>query len=176
MIEIIYLDMDGVLCDFDTHVDANNLRKETGRCNWKKAGEIGSTFWSEMPWMYDGKNFYKEVVKFAKENSIKLGILSAIFMECGKRGKREWIMKNCPDISLENVLICDKGMFKYELGMPNSVLIDDKYENCDLYKQAGYEAILYTGCEDTMKALKELIEKENSEERYMVFKDYINDM
>lgn len=121
--------MDGVLCDFDSQVEHYNARKENGRCDWKLMGEIGSKFWSEMDWMPKGRELFNAVFEFCQDNHLKIGILSAIFLPCGKRGKIQWIEKHCPVVADEDILITDKGIDKWREMEPGDLLIDDTEEN-----------------------------------------------
>jgi len=135
----ILLDMDGVLCNYDKALDANGARKSNGKSNWELLRNIGSSYWSDMEWLPEGKKLYNKLLKYVESrDDIELGILSAIFLRCGKRGKMEWLKKNCPEISEDNIIICDKGIEKYKYGDNNSILVDDKDENVDLY-------VAYTG-------------------------------
>lgn len=129
-IKRVLLDMDGVLCDFDKMADEHNMRKDNGKCDWKKIQrEMGSGFWSRMDWMENGQELLNRVHTFCLEHNIKLGIMSAIFMSCGKRWKMEWLAEHCPQIDSENIIITDKGVNKFKLMLEGDLLIDDKKEN-----------------------------------------------
>ena len=103
MIDEIYLDMDGVLTDFDHQIEYYNARKTTGGIDWDKVHKIGASFWTSMPWLLDGHRLYNDVLDLQKQYNFKLGILSAIFTNSGKRGKRYWLEQNCPEINSENI-------------------------------------------------------------------------
>ena len=126
MIDEIYLDMDGVLTDFDYQVAYYNARKASGGIDWDKIHKIGASFWTSMPWLLDGHRLYNDVLNLQKQYNFKLGILSAIFTNSGKRGKRYWLEQNCPEINSENVIICDSSFHKVQHAKPNRLLIDDK--------------------------------------------------
>jgi len=153
-IKRVLLDMDGVLCDFDKMADEHNMRKDNGKCDWKKIQrEMGSGFWSRMDWMENGRELLNRVHTFCLEHNIKLGIMSAIFMSCGKRGKMEWLAEHCPQIDSDDVIITDKGVNKYKLMQDGDLLIDDKMEN--LFKiPARTFGIQYQG--DVEAVMKEL--------------------
>lgn len=129
-IKRVLLDMDGVLCDFDKMADEHNMRKENGKCDWKKIQrEMGSGFWSRMEWMENGQELLNRVHSFCQEHNFKLGILSAIFLDCGKRGKMKWLADHCPQIDSENIIITDKGVNKWLKLEDGDVLIDDSEVN-----------------------------------------------
>lgn len=148
------LDMDGVLCDFDSQVEHYNARKENGRCDWKHISNIGSRFWSEMDWMLKGRDLFNAVFEFCQDNHLKLGILSAIFLPCGKRGKLQWIMKHCPVIADEDIIIVDTGIDKWKAIGPGDILIDDTEANLTKLPPTCM-GILYKGdIQDVVKQLK----------------------
>ena len=130
MLKRVLLDMDGVLCNFDKMADEHNMRKENGKCDWKKIQkEMGSGFWSMMEWTEHGQDLLNRVHSFCHEHNLKLGILSAIFLDCGKRGKMKWLAEHCPQIDSDEILITDKGVNKFKLMLDGDLLIDDKNEN-----------------------------------------------
>lgn len=154
----IMLDMDGVLCDYDTRIDKLNGRKANGKSNWEYLAQIGSTFWSEMEWMPEGKKLYTKLLEYIQDKeNVELGILSAIFLKCGKQGKIEWLKNNCPEIPEKNIIICEKGCMKYEHADNNSILVDDTEENVLLYEEYG-PAILFINAEQAFNDIKKMIE------------------
>ena len=155
MIDEVYLDMDGVLTDWDYQIDFYNARKPTGKANWDKIHKIGAKFWIDMPWLVEGHELYLGVLELQKKYNFKLGILSAIFSKSGKRGKRYWLECNCPEINQENVIICDRAFSKVEHAKPNRLLIDDKPENCADFVGAGSNAILFTTHKEVLQKLEE---------------------
>ena len=129
------LDMDGVLCDFDHQVEFYKARKENGKCDWNLLKKIGASFWSSMPWIVEGHKLYNGVLELKKKYpDVEIGIASAIFLSCGKAGKRYWLEKNCPEIDPKNVIITQKGIDKWLELDEGDILVDDKKENVDLAK------------------------------------------
>ena len=72
MINEIYLDMDGVLTNWDYQVDFYNARKETGKANWDKIHKIGAKFWIDMPWLVEGHDLYLGVLELQKKYNFKM--------------------------------------------------------------------------------------------------------
>jgi 5'(3')-deoxyribonucleotidase len=88
-----------------------------------------------------------------------LGILSAVHLPCGKRGKRKWLTKNglAQFMKYPNIIIINNGNQKYKLAKPDMLLIDDKVENCEKFIEAGGKAIRFDGnSADVIKALEEV--------------------
>ena len=79
MIDEVYLDMDGVLTNWDYQIDFYNARKPTGKANWDKVCKIGAKFWIDMPWLLEGHDLYLGILELQKKYNFKLGVLSAIF-------------------------------------------------------------------------------------------------
>lgn len=157
MIDEIYLDMDGVLTDFDYQIAYYNARKATGGIDWDKVHKIGASFWTSMPWLLDGHRLYNDVLDLQKQYNFKLGILSAIFTNSGKRGKRYWLEQNCPEINSENVIICDRSFHKVQHAKPNRLLIDDKDLNCADFVKNNSHAIMYTTYAEVVHKLEEIL-------------------
>ena len=108
-----------------------------------------------MPWLLEGHDLYLGILELRKKYNFKLGVLSAIFSKSGKRGKRYWLERNCPEINQENVIICDRAFSKVEHAKPNRLLIDDKLENCADFVGSGSNAILFTTHKETLQKLEE---------------------
>lgn len=151
-IDTIYLDMDGVLTAFDELVDRIGARKLNGKVDWQMVHELGTNFWSKMSWRTDGHLFYEMLIPFCKEHNLKIGILSAIYSNTGKAGKKEWLKRNCPEIDENLIIICNKGVEKYQHLPENGLLIDDTAINCCLCTKALY----YENCNATIANLKRL--------------------
>lgn len=82
-----------------------------------------------MEWTEHGQDLLNRVQAFCQEHNLKLGILSAIFLGCGKRGKMKWLAEHCPQIDSDEIMITDKGVNKFKLMQEGDLLIDDKNEN-----------------------------------------------
>ena len=158
----IMFDMDGVLCDFAYWSKYNHVINEDNSINWTKVATIGSSFWSAMPWLSEGKKLYNLVLDYRKTHKdIEIGIHSAVDLLCGKIDKYDWVKKNCSIIDLRNVKIDNCGNLKYVTGKNDEILIDDLEENVKSYVEAGFHAVLFTTAEETFKIIIKLIEKKN---------------
>lgn len=156
MIKYVYLDMDGVLADFDAQADRYDARLENGKIDWDQCSINGPDFWSKMRWLPGSQEFYRDVVKFCKKKGIRVGILSAIHLDDGKTGKRMWLAKHCPEIREEDIIIVDNGGDKATYAKPYAILVDDMPKNCNAYQQAGGHTVCFT---DPYTALDQVKEK-----------------
>ena len=109
MIKTIYLDMDGVLCDFKSAVVDKNIYNPTkNTINWDLLKSLGSEFWANLQWIREGQRLYAWLFKFCIEQKITLCILSSIGFREGKVGKQQWIEKE--DTGTESVSQAKKGL------------------------------------------------------------------
>ena len=73
-----------------------------------------------------------------------MGIFSAVHLDCGKQGKREWLAKYLPNIPKKNIIIVRNGNMKHKYAVKDSILVDDKPENVANYQSVGEKAVLFT--------------------------------
>ena len=143
-LKTIFLDMDGVLDDFDKHADELELwREDIHKIDWKKLNAIGSKFWAEIEPFENGLYLYHKLLELCQEHGISLKILSAGRGAKCRFGKIEWLTKYCPEIPIENVIIKNKGIEKAQEASPDSILIDDLEKNIIAFKEAGGQVFHY---------------------------------
>jgi len=159
----IYCDMDGVLADFEARFEhfvglsPDEYRKEIA----KKYGEkqvdkmfwdlidtqIGVRFWRGIPWMPGGQQLWDYIKKFNPD------LLSApSYEESSKIGKHLWVKRNIPGTKL----ILRSAERKQEFATPDSILIDDRTDNIERWRNAGGVGILHITADDTIKELQKL--------------------
>lgn len=145
----IYCDMDGVLCDFDRQfqsmfsVHPDKYRAQWGKLKfWDDIQKKGVYYWSEMPWMPDGKKLWD----YIKRLNAKVLSAPADFDEC-KIGKKKWVKRYLGNPTT----ILTKQKEKY--ANSRSILIDDRPKYLNRWINAGGIGILH---ENTNKTLKEL--------------------
>lgn len=147
----IYCDMDGVLVDFDKGYKdlTGKLPKDTGEGPefWEPIHKAGASFWIKLKWMSDGRTLWDYINKY---NPILLSAPSK--EESSKIGKRVWKKNNLPDTKL----ILTPAKFKQKYSRENKILIDDREDNIQQWRDKGGIGILHTSATDTIKQLKEL--------------------
>ena len=147
----IYCDMDGVLVDFDkgykelTGKEASfDMPKEEF---WTPIQKAGASFWIKLQWMPDGKQLWDYIKPYNPD------LLSAPSRdESSKIGKFVWVKRNVPGTKL----ILRSAERKQEFATPNSILIDDRKDNIQRWKDAGGIGIYHTSAADTIQQLKNL--------------------
>jgi nicotinamide mononucleotide adenylyltransferase len=147
----IYCDMDGVIVDFD-----KGYKELTGRDAsfdtpkeefWAPISKAGASFWIKLKWMPDGKQLWDYIKGYNPD------LLSAPSREeSSKMGKRIWVKREVPGAKL----ILRSAERKQEFATPNSILIDDRADNIQRWKDAGGIGIVHTSAADTIQQLKDL--------------------
>lgn len=157
----IYLDMDGVVCDFlkaardltgydlHSHKDWKKIRGTA----WKKIAEQEANFWANLPWTIDGKVLWEYLKPFEP------AILSAHPTAEENRdhaivGKNEWIARELNNkVKAINIV---EGPRKQWFATEKSILIDDSGRNIKQWKAQGGIGIHHTNAYDTINQLNSI--------------------
>jgi cytidyltransferase-like protein len=149
----VYCDMDGVLVDFErgyeelTGKDIRGNHVKGDGDFWQPITDAGVEFWTKLKWMSDGKQLWDYIKKH------KPNLLSAPSREESSRiGKHIWVENNIPGVNLI-LRAADK---KQEFASPNAILIDDRADNVQRWKDAGGVGIHHTSAENTINELEKL--------------------
>ena len=156
----IYLDMDGVLCDFGKQIE-----KATGKSKaaWLKIPSSRKwdtvldypDFWANMPWLGQGKVMYNFVKKYNPH------ILSAYMEKTHDPncipGKSAWVRKNLGMSGGRVNLVRRKDKQNYAMvaGQP-AILIDDYEKNTSQFTQKGGIGITFKSAGQVISQLKKL--------------------
>jgi hypothetical protein len=150
----IFVDLDGVLGDFDTHARVHAKYDAKGSPKWE---ELDTFWWSTMP-AYDGmREFYDGLNDYG---NVRILTSPTMSVDC-YQGKAEWVQANWPEkgkFALGDLIIC-RSTDKHFLARPNHILIDDRIANINDWVAAGGIGIHHTGdYADTMRRVKEAID------------------
>jgi hypothetical protein len=147
----IFVDMDGVLADFDTQYEKvfgikNNIEKDD--VDWKKVRSIPN-FYADIPPMPDMRILWNYVSSY---NPIILtGIPSSVAEAAGN--KVMWAVKNIgPEVRVWPV----RSKEKYLYGKPGDILIDDWEKHRHRWENMGGVWITHINAETTIEELAEL--------------------
>jgi hypothetical protein len=150
----IFLDMDGVLVDFD-----EQFKELTGQYPkdyeathtieefWDEIDNAGVGFWRGMKWMPGGEALYNRTSQF---DHVLLSSPSR--SEVSKIGKHLWRRDKTPNTKL----ILSRSHLKKNYAAPNHILIDDRESNIKQWRDAGGIGILYKSAEQVNKELDKL--------------------
>jgi hypothetical protein len=150
----IYLDMDGVLVDFDqqfkdlTGMMPREFEAKHGSTGfWEAIDKAGVGFWRGMSWMPGGEALYNRASQFDHEL-----LSSPSRSELSKIGKRLWRRDKTPNTKLT----LSRSYLKKNYAAPNHILIDDREDNIQQWRDAGGIGILYKSAEQVNKELDKL--------------------
>lgn len=148
----IYCDMDGVLTDFDkayhelTGKDISGVF-HTSTHFWDPINKAGKKFWVNMEWASDGKKLWDYIKQY------KPKILSAPSRQDDSRvGKHEWVERELPGVPL----LLRTAKHKKDFAEPDAILIDDRLDNIEGWREKGGVGIHHTSANETIKELKKL--------------------
>ena len=160
----IYVDMDGVLTDFERRfeqfagVTPNEfIDQKTIEFGKKKAEEqfwdlidkqIGVRFWVGMPWMPQGEKLWKYIKKFKP-----IILYSPSRDESSRIGKGLWVKRNIPGTPLKLAYKAD-GKARY--ASPTSILIDDRDDNIERWKSSGGIGIKFISADQVINDLEKI--------------------
>ena len=150
----IFLDMDGVLVNFDEQFKelTGEYPKQYEQTHtpdefWEAIDSAGVGFWRGMKWMPGGEALYNRA---AKHDHVLLSSPSR--SEVSKIGKRLWRRDKTPNTKL----ILSRSYLKKNYAAPNHILIDDRESNIKQWRDAGGIGILYKSAEQVNKELDKL--------------------
>jgi hypothetical protein len=150
----IFLDMDGVLVNFDEQfqeltgmMPREFESKYSSDEFWEKIDGAGVGFWRGMKWMPGGEALYNRASQF--DHAL---LSSPSRSEVSKIGKRLWRRDKTPNTKL----ILARSYNKRKYAAPNHILIDDRADNIQQWRDAGGIGILYKSPEQVNAELDKL--------------------
>jgi PAS domain-containing protein len=151
---IIYLDMDGVLTDFEAafvKIDGRpetEIEKQGDPAFWAHVKQGGLEFWSKMPWMKDGKQLWQ----YVRKHNVEILSAPARALPESNKGKEIWVRRELGNIKMTLIRANQKQKF----ASPTAILIDDNKKNIDRWNAAGGVGIWHVSANKTIKQLKDL--------------------
>jgi 5'(3')-deoxyribonucleotidase len=159
----IYLDMDGVVADFDSYVSILLGRKigwdstqDLSDEEWERLASVDRLYY-QFPLMPDAT----KLVAYVKSLSTRfhVGFLTAVprrsTIPSAKDDKQAWVDKYFPGMKMD---IGPYSHHKQKWCKPGDILIDDRPSNILEWSAAGGVAIYHTGDVDaTIKRINEVI-------------------
>ena len=157
---IIYVDLDGVLVDFDNGfksisggIDKINYIKKNGIENfWKLINSNGEKWWESLDWMPDGTKLWSAI----KNKNIKI-LTSGSTRNTGTmaiNGKKKWVADHLGPIE---TIVVNKSHEKQKYARVGDILIDDLSSNISEWTVKKGTGILHRNADDTINKLNDVI-------------------
>lgn len=135
-----FIDMDGVLSDFDGHAKDNGKYGPGGETLWD-ALDMG--WWQSMPMFAGAAEFFTAL---GAQGPVRFLTAPVPQVDCFA-GKADWVSRFRDGegaADLERLVIC-RAVDKNLLARPHHILIDDRQKNIDEWQAAGGIGILHKG-------------------------------
>lgn len=173
---LIYLDMDGVLADFDRAIADRGINRVKGSYyihtpekDWsaedrsldEQVKEVmkSDSFWSSIPLMPGAKDLwdfcsdYEVCVLTARPRASE-------FADVVAKEKYQWVWDNLGPIDTSHFICClssEKQNFIGHIPHPHQILVDDLKQNCDNWTKEGGIAIHFQSADSAIQQLKDII-------------------
>ena len=155
----IYLDMDGVLCDFNHEFERMFGKRPE---EWQRRRKHFYSYWKDF---VEDRAFERlpkhknadELLTYVNSLGVPIEILSSsggqTYHYIVERQKKLWLEKHGIDYKVN---IVPGGVKKAEFADPWSILIDDSEHVIEAYRKAGGTAILHHDIRKTIEKLSQL--------------------
>lgn len=161
---IIYLDMDGVLADFDKRAFETFGHRfdafPSSQAGWD-AMQPHQDFYLKLEPMVDAAELVEGTYTLAEKHGCTVGILTAVpkmarFPSCTE-DKKVWLSQHFPRL-LENFKTGPYSQDKQKHCRPGDVLIDDRSINIEQWTSKGGKGIFHVAAEWSLARLKKYLE------------------
>lgn len=147
----LFLDLDGVLADFDAHYEAlSGIRPDRARDNvdWRMVDAAGD-FYLHIPPMADMEQLWSGTARWRP--TILTGVPSSV--PAAAAHKRAWVRRH---LGAHVPIVCCRSREKCLYCRPGAVLVDDWDKYRHLWLAAGGAFILHTSAADSLRQLEAL--------------------
>jgi 5'-nucleotidase len=159
----VYVDMDGVLADFDEgfYNISGGLNTESISESemWARIEAYGkSKFFSELPWIPGSK----EMWSFLIDNFLHVKILSALGKSDATnrqttQGKTAWLRHHLPALRTDDIILVENKHRKQRYSKPGDIIIDDTEVVIQEWNRKGGIGILFKTAPDVINQLKRYV-------------------
>jgi len=149
----LFLDLDGVLCDFDKSYSnlsgGLTIKQYNQKHGDKKARQIfldaGIDFWADMDWIKGGKELYNAAITHYSDIRIlsSTGTSDEGYSMVVEQGKKMWLKKHIPEIIYEKIYIVRGRRWKKCYATNIGILIDDMEDTIQDWNKEGGVGILH---------------------------------
>lgn len=167
----IFLDMDGVLTDFDAAMAKAGIKNEWGfihkpKSEWTpdqfaldalvREQMDREDFWPNLPIMAGAHYLYESAKVLGNVMILTARPNETVNAARVTQQKREWIWKNInPFMHHAEIIVCLRHE-KQDFAKYGAILVDDMPINCEHWAQAGGQPILHRSAEETVTKLRSI--------------------
>lgn len=153
---MIYLDIDGVLADFEGFV-LEQTGKPYSRNSWEELENIPYLF-AKLKVLPDAMYLVEELRKIDEITILGALPLPTKQLLSAAYDKYYWLLDTFPEHAFSNIILVEswKDKAKYANVAGAGYLIDDSYRNVKDFADHMGQAILHTDAESTLKQLKKI--------------------
>lgn len=152
----IYLDCDGVICDFMGRCRELGWVDSENNIDWLAVNSFGSDFWADLNWTAGGREFYIWLDDLCTAWRIPLYTLSCVSRTTYRMGRHRWLSENTR-IPIERRIYTKTGLEKAIYATSKSILIDDYGLNIKAFENAGGIGIKYETPDEAKQKLLSLL-------------------
>lgn len=150
---VLYLDMDGVLVDFQggyIKISGGKTLQEYAMAENESAAretylKEGSSFWANLGWIHGGKELWDAASHLFEKVCIlsSAGTTDIEKAAVVAAGKREWLKNNIPSLSSDRIFIVPGKHRKQEYAAKDAILVDDVAVTIKQWNAKGGYGILH---------------------------------
>jgi len=150
---ILYLDMDGVLVDFNggfsklsNGMDLKQFAQDKGDAAARDQYlQAGAKFWAGLDWIHGGKELWEASSRLFERVCIlsSAGTTNEEKAAVVATGKRAWLKKHIPSLPSDRIFIVPGKHRKQEFAAKNTILVDDVAVTIKQWNQQGGYGILH---------------------------------
>ena len=158
MINKIYIDLDGVLADFEGQYQqlfGKHPRDAGDEETWKRIlqyEDAGNCWFLDLPKMKNAEKLWNYITNLSGVTVVILSATGHNYEEHGSH-KKTWSKKHFK-VKDKDVIVVRKSKLKGEYGNEESILIDDSPRSINAFIENGGIGILHTSVDDTLNKLK----------------------
>jgi len=153
---IVYVDLDGVLADFDSALNEIRGGEELSTEElWVKVAPYGDGLYACLELMPDASKLWNWISVYFDNIQILTAIPRRSTVPTAEADKRAWVATNFGTNIKVNIGPYARDKQKH--CKPGDILIDDKHSNIAEWVAKGGIGILHTSASDTIKQLTKLI-------------------
>ncbi len=160
----VYLDMDGVLADFNARtlelISKSLDDFDSSQAGWDALGEHKYNIYLDLPLMPNATILVEGILRLCTKYEVNYGVLTAVpkvgRVPKAKEHKKFWLSRHFPEL-LNNFNIGPHAEYKQYHANPGDVLIDDMKRNIEQWRSREGYGILYGNAENTLLILEEYL-------------------